>query len=114
MNISPVLPSFFCPADASVLLVIRSKSLPLLNFELLHIRWGGIACTNFVADSANRLSMVMYSQCVDYWLCAPGLRAEFQRAVYNTFPDLRAKLPRHEGTGADTGGQEANMVFTEF
>ena len=55
--------------------------------------------------------MVLYSQTVDYWYCAPGLRATFQNAVYNAFPDLRAKMPDGK---CSVGDQEANMVFTEF
>ena len=41
--------------------------------------WGGIAGTSFIADPANELCIVLYTQVFDYYMCAPDLRKSFQQ-----------------------------------
>lgn len=70
--------------------------------------WGGIAGTSFIADPEHELCIVLYTQVFDYHLCSPNLRENFQRAVWNCFPDLAAKM----NTDADkAAGQNGNMVY---
>ena len=70
--------------------------------------WGGIGGTSFIADPEHSLSIVLYTQVFDYYMCAPALRISFQRACYEAFPDLRAKMDVEKDEAA---GQDANMVF---
>ena len=72
------------------------------------VGWGGIGGTSFIADPEHSLSIVLYTQVFDYYMCAPALRISFQRACYDAFPDLRAKMYVEKDEAA---GQDANMIF---
>ena len=66
--------------------------------------WGGAAATYFFVDVENRLAVVLASQLLGYHVGAPTLRPEITFAVYEAFPQLRAKLRESSSSVQGLGG----------